>query len=135
MHRGFGAPAIRKASVKFLNDLFCMLAAGRARLCHLFSPPVVIFCFYHRFILKVLQFHFPDIIVSLFPLFRFFFSPPSAPTVTPLRRRPGLRFEFFPAEMLHFPFFLIASSVVSVQQATQHRNVPGFSFFFFLHLL
>lgn len=36
---------------------------------------MVIFCFYRCFILKVLEFHFPDIILSLLPLFYLLFPP------------------------------------------------------------
>lgn len=65
---GFCARVIRKGSVKFRNDLFCVLRADHAWLCHLFSPRGYLL-FYYRFILKVLGFHSADIIILLLPLF------------------------------------------------------------------
>lgn len=67
MRSGFCALVIRKGSVKFRNDLFCVLRADHARLCHLFSPRGYLL-FYYGFILKVLGFHSPSLIL-LMPLF------------------------------------------------------------------
>lgn len=105
----------------------CSEPAALGCVTYLAPPPVVIFCFYRCFILKVLEFHFPDIIVSLFPLF-YFFPPSSIPTATPLSGRRWLRFEF---PMQRRGIFLAWAELFLFSM--QHEDVPGFSFF--LHLL
>lgn len=81
---GFCAQVIRKGSVKFRNDLFCVLRADHARLCHLFSPRGYLL-FYDGFVLKVLGFHFPDIIILLLPLFLDSTPPPCQTPSKPVR--------------------------------------------------